>query len=153
MLRIQKIGHVGLYCRDIKKMTEFYTEVLGFQLSDINERGMVFLRYGTDHHNIFLCPASESKEKTKGQPGLHHIAFEVGSLEDLKRVKKYLASRGFGAIGNGKIMHRPTGSNYDFDILDPEGNTIQFYSEMDQIGWDGKSRPKELRREFAVEDD
>jgi catechol-2,3-dioxygenase len=137
----------------MKKMRDFYTEVLGFKLSDVNQRGMVFLRFGTDHHNIFLCPAAESEEATRGQAGLHHIAFEVATLEELKRVKKYLASKGFEAIGTGKIMHRPTGSNYDFDILDPEGNTIQFYSEMDQIGWDGRSRPAELRREFAIEED
>jgi catechol 2,3-dioxygenase len=153
MIRIQRIGHVGLYCKDIEKMTQFYTEVLGFKLSDVNERGMVFLRYGSDHHNIFLCRATEEGDDTKGRPGLHHFAFEVAGLDELKRVKKYLESKGVKAIGEGKIMHRPTGANYDFDIKDPEGNTVQFYSDMDHIGWDGKSRPKELRREFAVEDD
>lgn len=152
MIRIQKIGHVGLYCRDIHKMKEFYTQVLGFKLSDVNERGMVFLRFGTDHHNLFLCPIGKEGER-KRDTALHHVAFEVPNLDELKKVKKYLESKGIKALGDGKIMHRPTGSNYDFDIEDPEGNVVQFYSEMDQIGWGDSSRPKELRREFAVEDD
>jgi catechol 2,3-dioxygenase len=152
MIRIQKIGHVGLYCKDMKKMTEFYTDVLGFKLTDVNERGMVFLRFGTDHHNLFLCPAGEAGGAAR-ETALHHVAFEVPGLEELKRVKKYIEGRGIKILDKGKIVHRPTGSNYDFDILDPEGNTVQFYADMDQIGWDGKSRPKELRKEFVVEDD
>jgi catechol 2,3-dioxygenase len=152
MIRIQKIGHVGLYCKDIEKMRQFYTDVLGFKLTDVNERGMAFLRFGTDHHNLFLCPVGEAGGAGR-ETALHHVAFEVAGLEELKRVKKYLEGLGIEILDKGKIVHRPTGSNYDFDILDPEGNIVQFYADMDQIGWDGKSRPKELRKEFVVEDD
>jgi catechol 2,3-dioxygenase len=151
MIRIQKIGHVGLYCKDVKKMAQFYTEVLGFKVSDTNPKGNMFLRFGNDHHNLFLTPANQNEGK--GETSLNHIAFEVATLEELKKAKKYLESKGVKILGDGKILHRPTGANYDFDFLDPEGNTVQFYAEMDQIGWDGKARPPELRREFVVEDD
>ncbi|HZE11047.1 MAG TPA: VOC family protein, partial [Burkholderiales bacterium] len=43
-IRVRKIGHVGLYCRDLAKMVDFYTRVLGFKVSDVNEKGMTFLR-------------------------------------------------------------------------------------------------------------
>jgi catechol-2,3-dioxygenase len=105
MTRYRKIGDVGVYCKNIEKMKEFYTEILSFKRTDVNDHGFAFLRFGTDHHSLLLCRA--------GQPA----------------------------------------PNYDFDTHDPEGNFVQFYAEMDQIGWDGKSRPKELRREFAVEDE
>lgn len=152
MIQIQKIGHVGLKCKDIKKMTDFYTDVLGFKVTDTNERGMVFMRFSTDHHNLFLFPSGKEGDARR-ETALHHIAFEVAGLEELKRVKKYLEGRGVKILDTGKIVHRPTGSNYDFDIEDPEGNIVQFYADMDQIGWDGNSRPKQLRREFVVEDD
>jgi len=47
--RINKIGHVVLHVSDIERSTQFYTEVLGFKISDIyahNELpgGAVFLR-------------------------------------------------------------------------------------------------------------
>src|SRR5207302_10129981 len=45
-IRVRKIGHVGLYCRDLDRMADFYTRVLGFQVSDTNEKGLVFLRFG-----------------------------------------------------------------------------------------------------------
>ena len=31
-IRVRKIGHVGLYCRDLDRMVDFYTRVLGFQV-------------------------------------------------------------------------------------------------------------------------
>ncbi len=38
-IRIRKIGHVGIYCRDLPKMVDFYTRMLGLKVSDVNEKG------------------------------------------------------------------------------------------------------------------
>jgi catechol 2,3-dioxygenase-like lactoylglutathione lyase family enzyme len=37
---------------DVERSIKFYTEILGFKLSDRNEFGMAFLRNQTDHHTI-----------------------------------------------------------------------------------------------------
>jgi len=151
VIRIQKIGHIGLYCREIKKMTDFYTNILDFKVSDINERGMVFLRYGADHHSFVLAPMpEEEKKKGDGAKVLQQIAFEVIDLDGLKQTKKHLEGKGVKILG--KIKHEGPGSDYTFDFDDPEGNRLQFFCAMDQIGWDGKSRPKEQWRRFEVED-
>jgi catechol 2,3-dioxygenase-like lactoylglutathione lyase family enzyme len=47
--RIGKLGHVVLNVRDVERSARFYTEVLGFQISDVYPEemvpgGMVFLR-------------------------------------------------------------------------------------------------------------
>ena len=31
--------------------------------------------------------------------------------------------------------------------MDPEGHCIKLYYYMEQVGWDGKPRPEEMRRE------
>jgi catechol-2,3-dioxygenase len=149
-IRISKIGHIGLYCRDLPQMMDFYTRILGFQLSDVNERGMHFLRCGNDHHTFVLAAMSE-EEKKKGAGGLliQQIAFELHNLDALKRTRKYLLGQGVKVQG---IKHEGPGSDYTFDFDDPEGNRLQFFSDMDQIGWDGKSRPKEQWKRFNVED-
>ena len=68
---VQKIGHVGLYCRDLPRMVEFYTRVLGFQVSDVNEKGATFLRFGPDHHSFVLAkaPAAPSGQTVLQQIG------------------------------------------------------------------------------------
>jgi len=52
---IQKLGHIVLQVSDLEKSTAFYTQVLGFKVSDVYPEemmpgGMVFLRCNTDHH-------------------------------------------------------------------------------------------------------
>ena len=49
-----KIGHVAFYCKDVKKVTDFYCNVLGFRVSDWMGDGFSFLRCGMDNHTINL---------------------------------------------------------------------------------------------------
>jgi hypothetical protein len=73
----------------------------------------------------------------------------VHDLDMLKRIRAYLLGAGVKASA---IKHEGAGNDYTFDFDDPEGNRLQFFCEMDQIGWDGKSRPKEQWKRFTVED-
>ena len=148
-IRIRKIGHVGIYCRDLAKMVEFYTRVLGLKVSDVNEKGMTFLRFGADHHNLVLAKMPED-DRGAGATVIQQIAMEVANLDALKRVRKYLLAQGVPV--RGKIKHEGPGNDHTFDFDDPEGNRLQFFSDMDRIGWDGKSRPKEQWKRFEVDD-
>ncbi|HMH54249.1 MAG TPA: VOC family protein, partial [Candidatus Acidoferrum sp.] len=56
-VKVRKLGHVVLTVSDIERSTRFWTDIMGFQVSDRNERGMVFLRNASDHHTIALVPA------------------------------------------------------------------------------------------------
>jgi hypothetical protein len=44
------------------------------------------------------------------------------------------------------------GIDYAVHVLDPDGHCLQLYCAMEQIGWDGKARPKELRRPLKMSD-
>src|SRR5207253_9486048 len=146
-IHVQKIGHVGLYCRDLPRMVEFYARVLGFQVSDVNEKGMTFLRFGADHHSLVLAKAAEAPS---GPTVLQQIAMEVADLDTLKRIRKYLLDEKAPKVT--PIKHEGPGNDYTFDFDDPEGNRLQFFSDMDRIGWDGKSRPKGEWKRFEVDD-
>lgn len=147
-IQIRKLGHVALYCRDLQKMLDFYINVIGFKLSDVNARGMRFLRYGADHHTLVLLQYPDG-EAGKGGSALHHFALEVANLDELKQIRKYLLAQGVTA---SKIQHEGPGMNYVINVKDPDGNEFQFFSDMDQIGWDGKSRPESEWNRFTVED-
>ncbi|HTF14145.1 MAG TPA: VOC family protein [Burkholderiales bacterium] len=149
-IRIRKIGHVGIYCRDLPKMVDFYTHILGFKVSDVNEKGMTFLRFGGDHHSFVLAKMADDDKKGAGATILQQIAMEVAHLEALKRIRKYLLAQGVNV--RGKIKHEGPGNDYTFDFDDPEGNRLQFFCDMDRIGWDGKSRPKDQWKRFEVDE-
>jgi catechol 2,3-dioxygenase-like lactoylglutathione lyase family enzyme len=80
--RIGKLGHVVLNVRDVERSARFYTEVLGFEISDVYPEamvpgGMVFLRCNPDHHGIALV-GSMTTEAANVE--LNHLAFEVATL-------------------------------------------------------------------------
>ena len=138
--RISKIGHVALHVRDLPRAARFYTEVLGFQVSDVYDDAMipggaVFLRCNTDHHGIALFRA----EGEPG-PGLHHVAFEVATLAEVVRVRDHLRRHAVPITFEGR---RRAGCQIAVEFRDPDGHWLEIYWNIDQIGSDGRSRPAE----------
>jgi hypothetical protein len=57
--------------------------------------------------------------------------------------RTFLSERGVKMIDVPSELY--PGIDYAFHVLDPDGHTISLYFSMEQIGWDGKARPPELR--------
>jgi catechol 2,3-dioxygenase-like lactoylglutathione lyase family enzyme len=139
-IQIKKLGHVVFHVSDVERSTKFYTEILNFRVSDVNENGMVFFTACGDHHTIALAPATagaEAKQPEKGQLGLSHFAMEVGTLEELFEIRDYLKEKGL-LISEGR---RGPGGNTEVHLLDPDGYNLEFYWKMDQIAPGQPSRP------------
>ena len=138
--RIGKIGHVALYVKDLETSARFYTEVLGFQVSDVIPSGRlpggaVFLRCNTDHHGIALFPATD--ENPAGA-GLHHIALEVGTLDEVVRVREHLRRHNAQIDFDGR---RRAGVQIAVEFRDPDGHRLEIYWGIDLIGSDNAARP------------
>ena len=141
-IKVKKLGHVVYRVRDIQRSTQFWTEILGFKVSDINEKGMVFLRHGSDHHTVALAEAPRGAEMPgEGTLMVEHFAMELGSLDDLFRAREFFKSKGVPIYFEGR---RGPGCNPGVEFYDPDGYLIELYADMEQIGWNGKSRPSEL---------
>jgi len=93
---IGKIGHVVLNVQDVERSARFYTEVLGFRISDVYPEemvpgGMVFLRCNPDHHGIALVGSTNAPAENVE---LNHIAFEVATLDEVVRARDHLRRHG-----------------------------------------------------------
>jgi catechol-2,3-dioxygenase len=47
-----KLGHVAYRVNDVRQVVKFYTDVLGFRVSDWHGDTFAFLRCGPDHHTV-----------------------------------------------------------------------------------------------------
>ncbi|HLG73579.1 MAG TPA: VOC family protein [Chloroflexota bacterium] len=150
-IRVRKIGHIVYTVSDIDRSVKFWTEIMGFKVSDTNERGMVFLRCQTDHHTIGLAPAGpDAKRPGKNTLGTQHFAMEVASVDELFKAREFVKSKGLEIVAEGR---RGPGSNIEVHFLDPDGYDIELYAEMEQVGWDGHTRPAEYwRRASSLEE-
>jgi catechol 2,3-dioxygenase-like lactoylglutathione lyase family enzyme len=118
-----KLGHVAHRVDDVQKTVKFYTDVLGFRVSDWHGDYFAFLRCGTDHHTVNFV----HNEK----PQLHHIAFEVRDWSELHRSSDFLARKGVHLVW-GPQRHI-IGHNIAAYHRDPDYIRVELYCEMDQM--------------------
>ncbi|MGA9276189.1 VOC family protein [Ilumatobacter sp.] len=72
------MGHIVLGTPELEASVDFYTNVLGFRVSDFWRPGdddVVFLRCNRRHHSLALVPASEA--------ALYHFMVEARTLDDV----------------------------------------------------------------------
>lgn len=139
---ITKIGHVVLNCSDIERSVRFYTEVLGFSVSDVYPEemargGMVFMRYNHDHHGVALVGTLPGQSPNIE---LNHMAFEVGTLDEVIHARDHLREHGVELDFEGR---RRAGSQVSVEFHDPDGHRLEIYWDVDQVGSEGYTRPPE----------
>jgi catechol 2,3-dioxygenase len=148
----RKLGHVVLNVQDLERSTRFYTEVLGFRVSDVYDEsmtagGMVFLRCNTDHHSLALVGSGRAPSN---RVDLNHVAFEAATLDELFRLRDHLREHGVKIIVHGR---RRAGCQVAVEFFDPDNHHVELYWGLDQVGTDGRVRPREEWREFhSLED-
>jgi catechol 2,3-dioxygenase-like lactoylglutathione lyase family enzyme len=149
--QLRKIGHVVLNVSDLEASVRFYGDLLGLQVSDrypesMLPGGMVFLRCNTDHHGVALVGGAERGDRTS----LNHFAFEVGSLEEVFRARAWLREHDVPITFEGR---RRAGCQIAVEFLDPDGNNLEIYWGLDQVGTDGHVRPgSEWQQALTLED-
>ena len=148
---LRKIGHVVLNVTDLEASVRFYTEVLGLRVTDrypeaMVPGGMVFMCVSTDHHGIALVGGAKPLDKSS----LNHFAFEVGSPDEVFRARAWLHEHGVAIHFEGR---RRAGCQLAVEFKDPDGNNLEIYWGIDQVGTDGRVRPpSEWRQALTLED-
>ena len=127
-LKVQELGHVSLFVKDLEASIRFYRDVLG--LSDVG-RGkngkIAFFSAGPHHHDLSIEVArAEGSERPRGAPGLYHIAFQVGTTRAaLDEAHRWVEAHGLTPFGeaNGR-------ESASFSIRDPDGHEIELYADL-----------------------
>ena len=137
--QLRKLGHVVLNVTDIEAAVRFYTEVLGLAISDrypdsMVPGGMVFMRYGTDHHGVALVGGAPAVPASS----LNHFAFEVGTLAEVFHARAWLREHGVPIVFEGR---RRAGCQVAVEFRDPDGNNLEIYWNIDQVGTTGEVPP------------
>lgn len=118
------LTHAGLWVWDMEKMENFYTSMLGFEVSD---RGYVE-RYNGNitfmsndpklHHQLIL-----SEGRAEGAPStVNQLSFEVASLGELRQMYDRVVEAG---VEN--LLPRNHGNAWSVYFDDPEGNNVEIY--------------------------
>lgn len=132
MIQARKLGHVVLKVRDAAKSRDFYTRALGLKVAhEDRERGTVFLSFGKEHHELALFQLASGEPPAATQPGMHHMAWQLGSFDELRDAYRELKALGFHV--ESTVEHNVTRSVY---FPDPDGNRVELYCDMVEKGFE-----------------
>jgi catechol 2,3-dioxygenase-like lactoylglutathione lyase family enzyme len=116
-----KLGHVAYRVNDVQQVVKFYTDVLGFRVSDWRDETFAFLRCGPDHHTVNFV--------VDEIPQLHHIAFEVKDWAEIQRACEWLAKNNIHLVwGPGRHI---IGHNIAIYHRNADKVRVEFFCEMD----------------------
>jgi len=160
--KIRRLGHFGFNLVNMDEGVRFYTELLGFKISDtidysrratspdqlsgLGDPKGYFTRYGTDHHafvifNKRVREALNPRLKETPEVTINQITWQVGSLGEVSNAIRWFGEKGVKIQRSGRDM---PGSNWHTYIYDPDGHTNELYYGIEQIGWNGHSKPREM---------
>jgi catechol-2,3-dioxygenase len=129
MARVVGLGHIGLYVRDLERMTEFYRDFLGMTVTKQSPGRAVFLSSDPQlvDHEIALMTGRQTDQ----QPQLiQQISLRVPSLEDLRTFKKRILENGYKI--DQIVTHLSAIGCYFFD---PEGNRTEVFWLTGRPSW------------------
>lgn len=115
-----QLGHIALRVRDLPRAIEFYRDVLGLELKNEHGGRVAFLgiRPDASHELALFALGPDAPGPEEGRVGLYHMAWEMGSFEELEALHQRLLDRGADIAGYSdgqcNVMFR-----------DPDGNELE----------------------------
>lgn len=121
----QKISHIVLHSPDHQAAVEFFTDVLGFRISDWLGDFMCFLRCNSAHHRIALLP---------GPASLNHVAYDMLSIDDMMRGISRLKTMGTD-IRWGPGRHTAGDNTFSY-FTTPNGFAVEYTAELEEVDFE-----------------
>lgn len=120
------ISHFGFFVTDLDPMVNFYTEFMGFAVTDrghLGENKIVFLsRDPQEHHQLALVTG---RPKEIHFNVINQISFRLSNLADLKYFYQKMKALPNGMVTNiDPITH---GNALAIYFRDPEGNRLELF--------------------------
>lgn len=152
--RVKRIGHFGYHSPDLAGTMEFLTKELGLIVSDVDdftkrvpslpkEHALgYFMRCSTDHHTVVLGSQKlvDTREPHRAGSVVGQVSWQVGSLQEVVD--------GVGFLNDNATIRRigrdAPGSNWHAYAYDPDGYINEIFYGMEQVGWDGLSKPESM---------
>ena len=150
-IKIKKLGHLTFQVSDVERTVRFWTQVMGFEEVERNDKGIVFLRFGPDHHSIGIAQGVANRRATS-EEGLNtgHLAFEVENIGVLFATRDFLKENNIPIVFEGR---KGPGCNISVHLMDPDGYEFELYCNMDQIDdTTGKRPADQFNRVSSLED-
>jgi catechol 2,3-dioxygenase-like lactoylglutathione lyase family enzyme len=120
-----RISHIVLHSPDHPAAVKFFSEVLGFKVSDWLGDFMGFLRCNSAHHRVAILP---------GPPCLNHVAYDMVGVDGMLRGVSQLKQHGVD-IRWGPGRHTAGDNTFSYFVT-PGGFAVEYTAELEEVDFE-----------------
>jgi len=120
-----RISHIVLHSPQQPQLVKFFTDVLGFRVSDWLGDFMCFLRCNSAHHRIAILP---------GPPCLNHVAYDMTDADGMLRGVGRLKARGID-VRWGPGRHTAGDNTFSYFVT-PNGFAVEYTAELEEVDFE-----------------
>lgn len=122
-------GHIGLNVTNLEKSLPFYIRVFGFEIlaegKDDTQRWAFLAR---DGRLVLTLWQQSDAAFSAGAAGLHHLSFQVDTIEDVKIAEGVLRELGADFAHDGVVSHGEGAGSGGIFFTDPDGIRLEIYA-------------------------
>ena len=123
----RKLGHVNYLTRDVSRQVQWYTDVLGFQVTDWIGTEGVWLHVNADHHVLAFLQ--------KDLAHIHHLAFELVDWGEMRIALDHLAQNHRHIVW-GPGRHGMARNIFSYFRMVEEELFVELFCDLEQLAHD-----------------
>lgn len=121
-----KVGHVGINVNDIKISKDFYMNLFDFEIIfEETKENRKYMFLGHNGEIVVTLWEQSNKQFSKDTAGLHHLAFQLDSIEDLVLFEKKLEQMKVTKIYDKIVSHCEGADSGGIFFFDPDGVRLE----------------------------
>ncbi|MBN6056740.1 VOC family protein [Nonomuraea sp. RK-328] len=124
-----RTGHVGLNVTDLERSLQFYLQVFDFKvMAEGKEDGQRWALLGRDDLLMVTLWQQSDTAFSATSAGLHHLSFQVDSIDQVKAVEQVLRELGARFQYDGVVPHGEGAASGGIFFTDPDGIRLEIYA-------------------------
>ncbi len=128
-LATMQTGHIGLNVTDLARSRDFYTRAFGLNvMHESHEEGRAFVFLGDGKRLVLTLWQQGEGAFSPGVPGLHHLSFQVNSIEAVREAEGRLRGLDAHFFHEGIVPHSEGGASGGIFFADPDGIRLEIYA-------------------------
>jgi catechol-2,3-dioxygenase len=122
MPKVSGLNHAVLFVSNVDRSADFYQKALGMKVVASRPGAAAFMRApGSDNHHDLAVMQVPTKAPPPGSVGLYHLAWEVGTIDELAEAIPQLmelgALVGMSDHGVSKSLYAKDPDGIEFEVL------------------------------------
>ncbi|MEV4235224.1 MULTISPECIES: VOC family protein [unclassified Nocardia] len=122
-------GHIGLNVSDLNRSVDFYRRAFGFEqlaASADDDKRWAFL--GANGKLVLTLWQQSNGTFSAETPGLHHLSFQVDTIEQVRSIEALLRELSVSFAHNGVVAHGEGVASGGIFFTDPDGIRLEVYA-------------------------